>query len=114
MGATRGDALMELGEGSDGFENGRSSCAGDPFAVFSAPMDEDCAGKDPEESGRTGDEALAVEMAGLGFASTKVVNRNWPKEDDVAETIPLGWPPDIVAISMLCAGAASSSEPCHM
>lgn len=44
----------------------------------------------------------AVE-AGLGCASTKVVRRNWPKEEVVDETMPLGWGPDIVAISMLWA-----------
>lgn len=73
----------------------------------------DWGGIDDLEVTLSGAFAPALATAGLGCASTKVVRRNWPKEEVVEETMPLGCCPDIVAISMLWAWARECEAPCH-
>lgn len=107
----RGEALG-FGEGSGGFGDGRRSGVGASLEGPFVGMEVDWGGMDPDVTG-SGAFAPAVEV-GLGFALTKVVRRNWPKEEVVDETMPLGWGPDIVAISMLWAWARESEAPCHV
>lgn len=113
----RGEALG-FGEGRGGFEWGRRSCAGASLEGTSAAIAEDWGGREAAAtlSGAfAATPALVVEDAGFGCASTKVVRRNWPKEEVVEETMPLGWGPDIVvAISKLWAWARESEAPCRV
>lgn len=85
----RGEALA-FGEGSAGFGEGRRSGAGASLEGLSVGMEVDWGGRDPDGCSGSGAFAPAVEAAGLGCASTKVVRRNWPKEEVVDETMPLG------------------------
>jgi hypothetical protein len=113
----RGDAL-EFGEGRGGFEGGRKCGAGASLEGPFAAIAEDWVGMEAAAmlSGAFAvTPALVVVDAGFGCASTKVVRRNWPKEEVVEETMPLGWGPDIVvAISKLWAWARESEAPCHV
>lgn len=105
----RGEALR-FGEG---FDDGLRSGAGASLEGPSVGM-VDWGGREVDVTGSGA--FAAVEEVDLGCASTKVVSRNWPKEEVVDETMPLGWAPDIVAISMLWAWAwaRESEAPCHV